>query len=115
MWQGVMKAWNTIQSGIKQQDPTTWAKIMRQPLYGNRLLTNEMGVQWGTESRSNMKWWAAKGFQTVKDITRIDRHGWKTFQELIRLRRTRVAPPLYARLVQSIPWDATPKPPRSTG
>ena len=24
MWQGVMKAWSTIQSGLEQQDPTSW-------------------------------------------------------------------------------------------
>ena len=58
MWQGVMKAWNSIQFGLEQQDPTTWAEIMRQPLYGNRMLTSKTWVQWGTEKISNMKWWA---------------------------------------------------------
>ena len=54
MWQGVMKAWSTIQSGLEQQNPSSWAKIMRQPLYGNRMLTNELGLQWGTESNTTM-------------------------------------------------------------
>jgi hypothetical protein len=26
MWQGVMKAWATLQSGLEQQDPVSWAK-----------------------------------------------------------------------------------------
>ena len=115
MWQGVMKAWNSIQSGLEQQDPTTWAEIMRQPLYGNRMLTSETGVQWGTEKISNMKWWAEKGFLNLKDIARSVSHGWRAFQELIKLRRTRVAPQLYARLVSSIPWDAIPRPPHAVG
>ena len=115
MWQGVMRAWNTLQFGLEQQDPTGWEEIMRQPLFGNRFLTNEIGTQWGTESRSNMKWWAEKGFQSLKHIAKENGQGWRTFQELIRLRRTRVAPHLYARLVNSIPWVSTPRPRPSPG
>ena len=106
MWQGVMKAWNSIQSGLEQQTPSSWAEIIRQPLFGNRLLTNELGIQWGTESRSKMRAWAEKDVQTLKDIIRTDGQGWNTFEGLRRLRRTRAAPQLYARLIQSIPWEA---------
>ena len=115
LWQGVMRAWNTMQSGLEQQDPHTWAEIMRQPLYGNRMLTNELGVQWGTEPISHMRWWAEKGFLTLKNIARNVGHGWRTYQELITLRRAKIAPALYARLVLSIPWDAYPRPTPSPG
>jgi hypothetical protein len=115
MWQGVMKSWNTIQSGLEQQDPTTWSEIMRQPLFGNRLLTNEVGIQWGTKSRSNLLRLADKGFHKLKDIARWDGHGWCTFQELLRIRRSRITTNLYARMVASIPWDATPMPPPAPG
>ena len=62
-----------------------------------------------------MKWWAEKGYLTLKDIARSVGHGWRAFQDLLKLRRTRVAPHLYARLVLSIPWDAIPRPSHSTG
>ena len=115
MWQGIMRAWNSIQSGIEQQDPTTWAEIMRQPLYGNKLLTNELGIQWGTEPRSNMIWWPGKGLRTLKDTANGEGRGWKAFQDLQGFRRTKVAPNLYNRLINSIPWEATPRPPITTG
>ena len=115
MWQGVMKAWSTIQSGLEQQDPMSWSEIMRQPIYGNRFLTNTEGVQWGTTPRSNMLWWAQKEYQTFKDIARPGGQGWSTFPELLRLRRARIAPQLYPRVISSIPWDATPMPPTSVG
>ena len=115
MWQGVMRAWNSIQSGLEQHAPSSWAEIMRQPLFGNRLLTNERGVQWGTAARSNMRWWAERGFQALKDISKENGQEWRTFQELLRLRRTRVAPALYAQLVTSIPWAATPRPSHTCG
>ena len=115
MWQDVMKAWSTIQAGLEQQDPQSWAEIARQPLFGNRFLTSDTGVQWGTESRTNMRWWSEKQFRTLQDIARTDWEGWKTFSELLRLRRTSVAPFLYERLVRSIPWLAQPLPPHCAG
>jgi hypothetical protein len=115
MWQGVMKAWNSIQSGIEQQEPTCWAEIMRQPLYGNRLLTNEVGIQWGTEPNSCMWKWAQKDFQALKDILRNDGYGWKSFPKLLRLRTNKVTPHVYNRVLNSIPWDATPPPPHTPG
>ena len=108
MWQGVMKAWGTIQAGLEQQDPQSWSEIARQPLFGNRLLTNEKGVQWGTECMSNMRLWAEKNFRNLQDIARPNGDGWKTFAELQRLRRTSVAPFIYARVVKSIPWASNP-------
>ena len=115
MWQGVMKAWSTIQSGLEQQDPQSWAEIARQPLFGNRFLTSERGVQWGTEFRTNMRWWSEKQFRTLQDIARPDWEGWRTFSELLRLRRTSVAPFLYDRVVRSIPWLVQPMPPHQVG
>jgi hypothetical protein len=41
MWQGVMKAWSSIQSSIEQQDPTNWDEVSRQPLFGNRFITSD--------------------------------------------------------------------------
>ena len=115
MWHGVMKAWSTIQSGLEQQAPTSWAEIARQPLYGNRFLTSTTGIQWGTETIPHMKWWMEKKFRSLQDIARPGEYGWKTFAELRRLRRTSVAPGLYARLTSSIPWESTPPPDPMTG
>ena len=115
MWQGVMRAWSTIQSGLEQQDPQSWSEIARQPLYGNRFLTSEKGIQWGTEFRTNMRWWSEKDFRTLQDIAREEGNGWRTFAELRRLRHTSVAPALYDRLVRSIPWAASPMPTHSKG
>ena len=109
MWQGVMKAWGTIQSGLEQQDPMNWAEINRQPLFGNRLLTNELGIQWGRERQTNMLSWATKGYQTIRDITREDGLSWKSFQE-IRIRHTQGAAQSYAKITASIPWITTPPP-----
>ena len=114
MWQGVMKAWNTIQSGIEQQDPASWSEIARQPLFRNRFLTKSQGIQWGTKSRSKMRVWPDKGYRSIKDIYREDGQGWTPFLEL-RLRRTRAAPQLYANLLNNIPWAPAPIPPHSCG
>ena len=80
LWQGI-NAWSSIQSGIEQQDPTSWDEISRQPLCGNRFLTNDMGIQWGTELKSDFKFWLEKGVRTIKDIAREYGTGWRTYAE----------------------------------
>lgn len=62
-----------------------------------------------------MRWWLEKKFNTLQDIAKPDGYGWKTFVELLRLRRTSVAPPLYAWVVNNIPWNASPMPSHHTG
>ena len=79
MWQGVVKAWNTMQTGIEQQDPTTWDEIIRQPLFGNRFLTDEQGMQWGTTPKTNLKFCAEKQITAIKDLVKEDGNGWKPF------------------------------------
>ena len=115
MWQGVIKAWQTIQSSIEQQDPSTWDEITRQPLFGNRFLTNEQGIQWGTEAKTNMKYWADQRIQTIKDIVQEDGRGWIPFAEQRKLRRSRTAPQLYTRVLNSIPWQPIPSIPSIQG
>jgi hypothetical protein len=86
MWQGVLKAWSTLQTGLEQLDPQSWVEIARQPIFGNRFLTNEQGIQWGTEPKSYLKWWFERNVRTLQDIARPDGRGWKTFTELRRLK-----------------------------
>ena len=115
MWQGVLKAWHTIQAGLEQQDPTTWDEITRQPIFGNRLLTNEQGVQWGTDSRTNMKLWLERDIKSVKDLLNDDGIGWKPFADLAGLRRSTTAPLLYTKVINSIPWQPLPTIPNTLG
>ena len=110
IWQGVMKAWGTIQSGLEQQDPSNWLEIIRQPLFGNRFLTNDLGVQWGTDPKTNIRTWAEKGFKSLKDIATEDCYGWKSYPELLRFRNSTRVPQLFTQLVANIPWAPTPQP-----
>ena len=62
-----------------------------------------------------MKWWSEKDFRALNDIARLDGYGWRTFLELLWLRRTNIVPPLYALVVSNILWDAIPMPPPAMG
>ena len=115
LWQGVVKAWTTMQAGLEQQDPTTWDEISRHPLFGNRFLTNEQGVQWETDSRTNLKYWAEKNIWTIKDIIQEDGNGWKQMAELESLRRSVSAPRMYAKILRNIPWQPIPTIPSTQG
>lgn len=115
MWQGVMRAWQTVQAGLEQQDPQSWAEIIRQPLFGNRLLTNDMGIQWGTEPRSNLVRWLEKGIRSLQDIANPRGEGWRTFEHQPKLHRSPTTLAIYDRLVRSIPWVTPPPPTRNIG
>ena len=115
LWQGVVKAWTTMQAGLEQQDPTTWDEISRHPLFGNRFLTIEQGVQWETDSRTNLKYWAEKNIWTIKDIIQEDGNGWKQMAELESLRRSVSAPRMYAKILRNIPWQPIPTIPSTQG
>jgi hypothetical protein len=108
MWQGVLKAWSTVQTGLEQQDPSSWDEITRQPLFGNRLLTDEMGIQWGTGTKTTLKFWAERNIWTIRDLIKEDGQGWRPLPELVSLRRSSLAPQHYTRIIRSIPWQPTP-------
>ena len=74
------------------------------------MLTNEVGIQWGTEANTTMGWWPGRNLRSLKDIIRPDGHGWKIFEEQWSFRRRLATTNLYARFRGSIPWDANPAP-----
>ena len=115
MWQGILKAWSSIQSGIEQQDPTSWDEICRRPICGNRFLTNDLGIQWGTELKSKLKYWLEQGIRSIKDIARENGNGWRPFAEQKKLHRSKVAPALYEKVIQSILWPPAPNIPSMLG
>ncbi len=47
LWQGILKAWTSLNLCREQLPPTIWESIGKQPLYGNCFLTNHEAI-WGT-------------------------------------------------------------------
>lgn len=67
-------------------------------------MVNQLGTQWGTEPRSNMKLWMEKHIKSLKDIAKEDGTAWKPFAEQLALRRSTTTPNLYNRFLSCIPW-----------
>ena len=110
-----MKAWHTIQSGIEQHDPSSWAEITRQPLFSNRFLTNEIGIQWGTKTKSSLIMWMARGVSAITDIMRADGQGWIPFADHPKFRNHKTTAAVYNRMLSSIPWIPQPHPSLTLG
>ena len=108
LWQGIMKAWHTMQSGLEQQDPTCWAEIIRQPLFGNRFLTSITGIQWGTDSRSTMLRWMERGMRALRDMANTEGIGWLPFEQNPKLHHNRITGAIYNKILQSLPWENIP-------
>ena len=108
LWQGIMKAWHMIQSGVEQHDPTYWAEIICQPLFGNMYLINNLGIQWGTDARSTMLRWMERGMQCLNDMATPDGRGWLPFAQNPKLHQNRITGAIYNKILRSIPWENNP-------
>ena len=65
-------------------------------------------MQWGTEAKTNLKFWAEKGIKAIKDLVKEDGNRWKSFPEFTVLRRSVTSPHMYHRILHSIPWQPIP-------
>lgn len=62
-------------------------------------------MQWGTDVKTNLQFWAEKGIWTIKDIINEDGNGWKPFAALTELRRSVTSPQMYHMIKLSSPWQ----------
>ena len=74
----------TIQLGLEQHAPASSTKLTQQSFFRNRLLTNEIGIQWGTEAWTNLKRWSKNEYMSLKDLAKNEVLGWRSFEELLR-------------------------------
>ena len=77
-------------------------------MFGNRFLTNEVGIQWGTDARSTMLRWMERGMRSLMDMATPDGSGWMPFTHNPKLHHNRITCALYNKILQSIPWVNIP-------
>lgn len=78
LWQAIAKSFILTRTGLKQEEPTHPKEIMRQPLFGNTLITQPNGEMLGLEGESTFFTWAKNGVFTIKDIWHYVKEDWMT-------------------------------------
>jgi hypothetical protein len=82
MWKSIIGAWMKVRPGLTKAIPTSTAEILRQPIFGNPLILNQLGVPLSLSGLSKGNAFAHAGCTRIKDLWNRTRHEWKSLAEL---------------------------------
>jgi len=100
----ILHSWLSVRPELCKSEPTNSAEILRQPIFGNPLITNKDGRPLGFSGRSVGNALASVGCSRVGDFWDPEEEDWKglsalevSFHLINRLNRNLI--------IASIPWD----------
>jgi hypothetical protein len=82
MWKSIVGAWLKVRPGLGKAAPTCTAEILRQPIFGNPLILNQLGAPLGLSGISEGNAFARAGCTRVKDLWNQAGQEWKSLAEL---------------------------------
>jgi hypothetical protein len=82
MWKSIVGAWLKVRPGLGKAAPTCIAEILRQPIFGNPLIFNQLGAPLGLSGISEGNAFARAGCTRVKDLWNQAGQEWKSLAEL---------------------------------
>ncbi len=101
-----MGAWLNVTTGLMRTKPTSQAKVLKQPIFSNPLVTNTAGHPLGVSALSKGRTIAKAGCTKIKDLWDEEDWEWKSLPALemnshIINRRSRNT------IISNIPWNPT--------
>ncbi len=106
LWKSILNAWMNVRPGLSKSEPSNAAKVLRQPVFGNPLITNQDNKPLGLSGKSEGNALANAGYSRVGNFWDPEAKTWKSLSALgmsfhanSRLNRDLI--------VASIPWDPT--------
>ncbi len=104
LWKSIFHSWLNVRPGLCKLEPTNSAETLKQPIFGNPLITNQDGRLLGLSGRSEGNALANAGCSKVVDFWDPEAEDWKglsafgvSFHPVNRLNRNLI--------IASIPWD----------
>ncbi len=104
MWKSILHSWLNVRPGLHKSEPTSSAEILKQPIFGNPLITNRDGRPLGLSGKSEGNALAKAGRSRVRNFWDSDEEKWKdltalevSLQPINRINRDLI--------IESIPWD----------
>jgi hypothetical protein len=77
LWKSILHSWLSVKPGLCKLKPTNSAEILRQPIFGNPLITNQDGRPLGLSGRSEGNALASAGCSRVGDLWDPEAEDWK--------------------------------------
>jgi hypothetical protein len=104
LWNNILHSWLSVRPGLHKSKLTNSAEILRQPIFGNPLITNQDDKPLGFSSKNEGNALANAERSRIRDFWDSDEENWKdlaalkvSFQSTNRLNRNLI--------IDSIPWD----------
>ncbi len=109
MWKSIVGAWLKVRPGLGNTTPTCTAEVLRQPIFGNPLILNQLEASLGLSGISEGNAFARVGCMRVKDLWNRAGQEWKSLAELGL--SYHVANKKHKEtLIASIPWPISEDP-----
>jgi hypothetical protein len=104
LWKSILSAWMNVRPGLSKSKPTNTAEVLRQPVFGNPLITNQDSRPLGLSGRSEGNALVNAGHSRVGDFWDPEAKTWKNllaigmnFHANNRLNRDLI--------IANIPWN----------
>jgi len=82
LWKSITGAWLNVRPGLRKSEPTIHAELLRQPVFGNPLITNQESRPLGFSGRSKGNTFASAGYSKVRDFWDLETQDWKSLSAL---------------------------------
>jgi len=82
MWKSIVGAWMKVRPGLTKVISTSTAEILKQPIFDNPLILNQLGVPLGLNGLSGGNTFARAGCTRIKDLWNRADQEWKSLAEL---------------------------------
>jgi len=105
LWKSILSAWMNVRPGLSKMEPTNATEVLRQPVFGNLLITNQDSKPLGLSGKSEDNALVNAGHSRVGDFWDPETNSWKN---LLALRMSSHASNKLNRdlIVASIPWNS---------
>jgi len=104
LWKSILHSWLSVRPSLCKLEPTNSAETLRQPIFGNFLITNQDGRLLGLSGRSEGNALANAGCSKVGDLWDPETRKWKGLSAL----GVSFHPANWLNkslIIASIPWD----------
>jgi len=82
LWKSILHSWLNVKSGLCKSKPTNSAETLRQPVFGNPLITNQDGKPLGLSGKSEGNALANVGCSRIGDFWDSEEENWKGLSAL---------------------------------
>jgi hypothetical protein len=109
MWKNIVGAWMKVRPGLSKAIPTSMAEILRQPIFSNPLILNQLGTPLGLSCLSEGNAFVRAGCTRIKDLWNPEGQEWKSLAELgmsyhVSNKKSKET------IIDSIPWTLSEGP-----